>query len=83
MNQKQMYYQSLKRPSNYADLSSQEQWAIDKELSILDYDGTVPDNLGCEKFVCESCNGTGLVTTDFVDDFSSCHTCLGRGSFTY
>jgi hypothetical protein len=28
------------RPANYADLSAQEQWAIDKRLGILDWDGT-------------------------------------------
>jgi hypothetical protein len=28
------------RPANYADPSAQEQWAIDKRLGILDWDGT-------------------------------------------
>lgn len=27
------------RPSNYADLTAREQWAIDKELGLLDWDG--------------------------------------------
>jgi hypothetical protein len=34
-----MYEQSLKRPSNYSQLPLQEQWAIDKNLGILDWDG--------------------------------------------
>ena len=28
---------------------------------------------------CPCCDGTGLVTTDFVDDFSACRTCNGSG----
>lgn len=28
-----------KRPANYAELSAEEQWAIDKELGLLDWDG--------------------------------------------
>jgi hypothetical protein len=28
---------------------------------------------------CPCCDGTGLVTTDFVDDFSSCMSCNGTG----
>jgi hypothetical protein len=28
------------RPSNYADLSPAEQWAVDKDLGILDWDGS-------------------------------------------
>jgi len=28
------------RPSNYATLSAEEQWAVDKRLGILDWDGT-------------------------------------------
>ena len=30
--------QALKRPLNYCHLSSQEQWDIDKQLGILDWD---------------------------------------------
>jgi len=30
---------AARRPSNYADLSAQDQWTIDKELGILDWDG--------------------------------------------
>lgn len=28
---------------------------------------------------CPCCDGTGLVTTDFIDDFSACRTCNGTG----
>lgn len=31
--------QACKRPQNYADLSAADQWAIDKRLGILDWDG--------------------------------------------
>lgn len=30
---------ALERPANYADLPADEQWAIDKRLGILDWDG--------------------------------------------
>lgn len=30
---------ALKRPANYAQLSAQEQWEIDRNLEILDWDG--------------------------------------------
>lgn len=32
--------QAKKRPSNYCELSPAEQWAVDKALGILDWDGT-------------------------------------------
>ncbi len=35
-----MYEQALKRPEYYHSLSAREQWAIDKRLGILDWDGT-------------------------------------------
>jgi hypothetical protein len=31
--------QATKRPANYEKLSPREQWEIDKELGILDWDG--------------------------------------------
>ena len=33
------FEQSFKRPSNFFKLSAEEQWAIDKRLGILDWDG--------------------------------------------
>lgn len=40
MTMKQMAEQAKKRPSNYDELTPAEQWAIDEELGILDWDGT-------------------------------------------
>jgi len=34
-----MFEQSFKRPKNYFKLSGAEQWAIDKSLGILDWEG--------------------------------------------
>jgi hypothetical protein len=34
-----MFEQSFKRPRNYFLLSPREQWVVDKELGILDWDG--------------------------------------------
>ena len=31
---------ALKRPDNFFELSGETQWAIDKSLGILDWDGT-------------------------------------------
>lgn len=39
MTQKEMFEQSFKRPRNYFLLSPREQWVVDKELGILDWDG--------------------------------------------
>lgn len=30
---------ALERPANYADLPAAEQWAVDRRLGILDWDG--------------------------------------------
>lgn len=30
---------ATRRPSNYAELSAQSQWDVDKRLGILDWDG--------------------------------------------
>lgn len=37
--QSEMSRIAQRRPGNYSDLSPQEQWEIDKELGILDWDG--------------------------------------------
>lgn len=37
MNEREMFEQSFKRPSNYFKLSGERQWEIDKELGILDW----------------------------------------------
>ena len=38
-NGKNLYDLNSIRPANYADLPASEQWAIDKSLGILDWDG--------------------------------------------
>lgn len=45
MTEREMFEQSFKRPSNYFKLSSRQQWNIDSELGILDWQG---DNLSTE-----------------------------------
>ena len=39
MTNDEMFEESFKRPSNYFKLSPQEQWRIDQELGILDWEG--------------------------------------------
>ncbi len=39
MTEREMFEESFKRPSNYLQLSSRKQWAIDKRLGILDWTG--------------------------------------------
>lgn len=39
MTERQMFELSFQRPSNYFNLSGEEQWAIDKQLGILDWAG--------------------------------------------
>ena len=39
LTQEEMSHQAKKRPANYYNLTSAQQWAIDKELGILDWDG--------------------------------------------
>jgi hypothetical protein len=40
MNEREMFEKSFERPRNYLLLSPEDQWAIDKELGILDWKGT-------------------------------------------
>ena len=37
--ERQMFELSFQRPKNYFKLSAQTQWAIDKSLGILDWEG--------------------------------------------
>ena len=39
MTQNEMFEASFRRPSNYFELDAATQWAIDKELGILDWEG--------------------------------------------
>ena len=40
MTNQEMFEESFKRPSNYFKLLPQEQWRIDQELGILDWEGS-------------------------------------------
>jgi hypothetical protein len=39
MTEREMFEASFGRPKNYFHLSSQDQWEIDKNLGILDWEG--------------------------------------------
>jgi hypothetical protein len=39
MNEREMFEQSFRRPSNYFKLSPRQQWDIDENLGILDWKG--------------------------------------------
>jgi hypothetical protein len=40
MSERKMFEQSFKRPKDFFKLSAQDQWYIDKNLGILDWEGT-------------------------------------------
>lgn len=40
MTNREMFERSFQRPKNFFELTPQEQWAIDKRLGILDWDGS-------------------------------------------
>ena len=40
MTNQEMFEKSFQRPKNYFELSLNEQWKIDEELGILDWDGS-------------------------------------------
>lgn len=50
MTEHQMYEKSFLRPSNYFKLKPSEQWSIDKELGILDWEGSDLTKEEIEKF---------------------------------
>lgn len=39
MTDNEMFERSFQRPKNFFELTSQEQWNIDKQLGILDWSG--------------------------------------------
>jgi hypothetical protein len=66
--------QALKRPDNYNNLSSRQQWEIDKQLGILDWEPTEEDIRRYKKILenklkepCQSIN-----ECNFVNDPSKC-----------
>lgn len=40
MTEREMFEKSFQRPSDYFKLDPETQWAIDKSLGILDWEGT-------------------------------------------
>ena len=42
LTQEEMAQAALQRPTNFSDLSAKEQWDIDKQLGILDWEGGPP-----------------------------------------
>lgn len=39
MTEREMFEKSFSRPHNYLQLSSEDQWSIDRSLGILDWKG--------------------------------------------
>ena len=39
MTEREMFEASFKRPSNYFNIGAEEQWSIDANLGILDWQG--------------------------------------------
>ena len=50
MTEREMFEQSFKRPPNYFNLPQQEQYRIDRELGILDWQGDDLNNEDLERF---------------------------------
>lgn len=45
-----MFEKSFERPSNFFALTGKEQWAIDKKLGILDWNGEFLDGADVARF---------------------------------
>lgn len=58
MNDREMAEAAAPRPSNYADLSLREQWEIDKQLGILDWQG--PTSIQERRKFFNSCHATHI-----------------------
>lgn len=52
-NTSHMFEQAMKRPADFVELSPEAQWAIDKELGILDWEGDCPHRPGHP--MCDDC----------------------------
>lgn len=50
MSEKEMFEKSFERPSNFFDLTPEEQWNIDKKLGILDWMGENLSKEDIERF---------------------------------
>ena len=51
MNEQQMFEKSFQRPCNFFKLSKSEQWQIDANLGILDWEGDSMSEDDKKKFV--------------------------------
>lgn len=53
MRDGELFEQAMKRPKNFHNLSEEEHWRIDRQLGILDWNGSCPhkDNKPCSE--CE------------------------------
>jgi len=49
VNEREMFEKSFQRPKNFLNLSPDAQWAIDKSLGILDWEGTDLNEEECER----------------------------------
>lgn len=50
MTEREMFEKSFMRPTNYFKLSAQQQWAIDSNLGILDWEGNNLSNEDLKRF---------------------------------
>jgi len=51
MTEREMFEKSFERPKNFFNLSAQTQWAIDKNLGILDWNGSGLSSEDRERFM--------------------------------
>lgn len=50
MTERQMFEVSFRRPKDFFKLSAETQWAVDKQLGILDWEGENLTPLEMERF---------------------------------
>ena len=50
MTERDAFEKSFQRPKNFFKLSAQEQWAIDKNLGILDWEGSGLSDADMERY---------------------------------
>jgi hypothetical protein len=48
--EREKFEKSFQRPKNYFRLSAEEQWRIDKELGILDWEGAFLSEIDIKRF---------------------------------
>ena len=55
MSQSELFEQAMKRPRDFHNLPESEHWRIDRELGILDWDGSCPHQKGNYQGPCSEC----------------------------